>query len=79
MLTPKTVNGNGAVVPPPGAGFLTETFSVPSCAKSLAGRVAWRRVELTCVVGSAAPFIRTLEDALKLDPVTSRVTAAPPG
>jgi len=34
---------------------------------------------LTYVVGTAAPAIKTLEDVLKLLPITSRVTAALPG
>ena len=37
---PPTANGNEEVVPPPGAGFFTETFSVPLTDKSLAGTVA---------------------------------------
>jgi len=38
-FVPATVNGSGEVIPPPGAGLLTATFSVPPCAKSLAGSV----------------------------------------
>lgn len=77
-ISGNTVNGNVEVVPPPGVGFFTETLSVPACAKSRTGRVAWSCVELNSVVGRATPFIRTLEDTLKLDPVTSSVTAGPP-
>lgn len=70
---------SGDDVPPPGAGFFTETFRGPACAKSLAGIVAWSCVELTYVVGRGAPFTRTLEEELKLLPVTCSVSAALPG
>ena len=66
-------------MPPPGTGLFTETFSVPPCVKSLAGTVASRSDELTYVVERAAPLIKTLEDALKLDPVTFSVSEALPG
>lgn len=74
-----TVNMVANVTPPPGAGFFTTMFSVPPCAIALAGRVAWISVELTNVVGRAAPSIKILEDLLKFSPVTFSVTAALPG
>ena len=42
-----TVKDNGDDVPPPGAGFITDTLRVRACAKALAGKAAWRTVELT--------------------------------
>lgn len=51
---------------------------MPPCAKSLEGRAAWRNVELTYVVVRVTPFARTLEDVLKLAPVTSRLSAPLP-
>jgi hypothetical protein len=51
-----TVNCKADEVPPPGDGLFTSTFSVPPSAKSLAGRAAWRSVELTYIVESAALF-----------------------
>jgi hypothetical protein len=72
------MNCNTEDVPPPGGRFITETFNVPACAKPLAGIAAWISVVLTYVVGNAVPLIKTVEDALKLDPVTFRLSAALP-
>ena len=57
---------------------MTEIFSVPPCARSLAGRVASRTVPLTCVVRRAVPFTRIVEDKLKLLPTTATVSAVLP-
>ena len=45
LLPPETTNGNAALVPPPGAGVTTVMFSVPACARSPAGMVAWSNEE----------------------------------
>jgi hypothetical protein len=51
-----TVTWSAVVVPPPGDGLLTVTFSVPLCVKSLAGSTAVSEVELTKVVVRGEPF-----------------------
>ncbi len=57
-------------VPPPGAGFVTVICAVPAVATSVAGIATCSCVELTNVVGRALPFHCTVEDEMKLDPVT---------
>ena|ERR1700730_5460407 len=51
-----TVKVAGAEVPPPGAGLLTVTLTVPAVAMSEAGTEALSLVPLTNVVVSATPF-----------------------
>jgi hypothetical protein len=65
-------------VPPPGAGVTTVTTLEPAAARSLAGIVAVRLVELPNVVVRFAPFHWTTEDETKLAPVTVSVKLAPP-
>src|ERR1700693_166954 len=73
-----TLIGNAGVAPPPGIGLFTETFSVTPCVKSLEGTVVWTSVELTNVVVRTVPFTKTLDDLLKLLPVTARRNASLP-
>src|SRR5882724_2114757 len=67
-----------ADVPPPGAGFATETERVPAEATSVAGMAAVSCVPLTNVVVRLAPLTRTTEPAMKPLPVRVKVKAAPP-
>jgi hypothetical protein len=74
-----TVNGVGALVPPPGAGFCTVTAvaaELPAMAE--AGSVAFNSVALTHKVASAAPLHSTVEEGTKPVPVRSSVCAADP-
>src|SRR5262249_28492309 len=64
--------------PPPGAGVKTVTLGVPAAAMSAAGMLAVSCVDETNVVGRSAPFSRTTELAVKLEPAAVRVKAAPP-
>jgi hypothetical protein len=76
-------NGFGAVivkllagdVPPPGAGLVTVTLTVPVEDRSVALTLAVNWVELTKVVGRAAPFQRTSDPEIKLVPLTVSVKA----
>ena len=68
-----------AEVPPPGAGFVTVTFILPTIATSLAGIVADTLVALTNVVVSGLPLKLTTDFASKFAPLTVSVKAAPPG
>jgi hypothetical protein len=68
----------GLEVPPPGAGFVTVTASVPVDAMLDAGMAAVNCVELTNVVAGAAPPKLTIEAATKLVPLIVSVKAAPP-
>jgi hypothetical protein len=77
-LKSSTTKVTGKVVPPPGVGLFTETFSVPPCAESFASRAAFSDVELTNVVARELPLIRTVEVVLKFAPVTLRLTAPAP-
>jgi hypothetical protein len=72
-----TVKFIGEVVPPPGAGLVTVTASMPVEAMLEAGMAAVNCVELTKVVATAPPKL-TVEDALKFVPLTVSVKAAPP-
>src|ERR1700677_3718552 len=72
------VNGSVLEAPPPGAGFITFTNSVPSKAVSTAGTAAVNCVELTKLVASADPPTSTVEAATKFVPLTVSVRAAPP-
>jgi hypothetical protein len=65
-------------VPPPGAGLVTVTASMPVEAMAAAGMAAVNCVELTNVVGIAAPPKLTIEAATKLVPLIVSVKAAPP-
>jgi hypothetical protein len=65
-------------VPPPGAGFVTATFTVPAVAISAAAIAAVTCVALTNVVALAAPLNFTAEPDTKPVPFTVRVKAALP-
>ena len=65
-------------VPPPGAGFITVTGTVPALAMSEAVIAAVTFVLLTKVVVRAEPFHCTTEVETKFVPVTVRVNAVPP-
>src|SRR5579864_8502249 len=65
-------------VPPPGAGFVTATFTVPAVAISAAAIAAVTWVALTNVVVLAAPLNFTTAPETKPVPVTVGVKAAPP-
>src|SRR5690242_2912336 len=67
-----------AEVPPPGVGVTTVTDAGPTAAMSAAGICAVSWVELTNVVGRAAPFQRTSEPCTKFDPVAVNVKIGPP-
>jgi len=67
-----------AVVPPPGAGFVTVTLNVPAVAISVAVIAAFTCVALTNVVVLAVPLKFTTEDEFKFVPFTVRVKAVPP-
>ena len=73
-----TVNVNAPEVPPPGAGVKTVTEAVPTVAMSPAPIDACSCVALTKVVGRADPFHRTIEEDLKLLPLTLSVNDGPP-
>src|SRR5450432_67557 len=65
-------------VPPPGAGFITVTSTVPALAMSEAVIAAVSVVLLTKVVGRAEPFHCTTEVETNFVPVTVRVNAESP-
>ena len=66
-------------VPPPGAGLKTMTAAVPVEARALAGISVLSVEPLTnVVVPITAPFQRTVELEMKLDPVSVSVTAGLP-
>src|ERR1700704_1677801 len=71
-------NTRFVVVPPPGAGFVTVTFTWPAVATSGAAMAAVICVAFTTVVVLAAPLKLTTEEALKFVPFTVSVKAAPP-
>jgi hypothetical protein len=66
----------GLEVPPPGAGLVTVTTTMPAEATA-AGIAAVNCVEFTKVVADAAPPKLTIEPATKFVPVTVIVTAKP--
>jgi hypothetical protein len=65
-------------VPPPGAGVKTVTIAVPLAVTSAAVIAACKLVLETNVVVRAVPFHCTIEEDMKLAPVTVSVNAAPP-
>jgi hypothetical protein len=65
-------------VPPPGAGLVTVTASVPDETRLAAGMAAVNSVELTNVVAGAEPPKVTIEAATKFVPLIVSVKAAPP-
>jgi len=65
-------------VPPPGAGLNTVTEAVPDVVMSAAFICAVSCVAFTNVVARSAPFQRTFESTVKLDPPTVSVNALPP-
>jgi hypothetical protein len=60
-------------VPPPGAGFVTVTATIPAAAMAAAGMVAVNCVELTNVVVRAIPAKLTTETETKFVPLTVSV------
>jgi hypothetical protein len=72
------VKVNGPEVPPPGAGVETVTIAVPAVAMSEVLIAASKLVLETKVVVRALPFHWTVEEEMKLVPVTVSVNAAPP-
>jgi len=68
----------GAVVPPPGLGFVTVTGTAPPVETSAAGIAALSCVVLTNVVSSALPLNLICEVATKFVPLTVKVKANPP-
>ena len=68
----------GLEVPPPGAGLVTVTTSVPVEAMLDAGMAAVNCVEFTKVVAGADPPKLTIEAATKFVPLIVSVKAAPP-
>jgi hypothetical protein len=73
-----TVKFIGTEVPPPGAGLVTVTVSVPVEAMLDAGMAAVNCVELTNVVAGAEPLKLTIEAATKFVPLIVSVKAALP-
>jgi hypothetical protein len=73
-----TVKFIGLEVPPPAAGLVTVTASVPVEAMLEAGMAAVNCVELTNVVAGADPPKLTIEAPKKLVPLIVSVKAAPP-
>jgi len=65
-------------IPPPGAGLVTVTGTVPSEATASAGMAAVNCVELTTVVAGVVPPKLTTEAATKFVPLTVRMKPAPP-
>src|ERR1700722_7001885 len=72
------VNGARLEMPPPGAGLVTSTVSVPSKAMSAAGTAAVNSVALTNALGSADPPKVTTDAVMKPVPVIVSVKAAAP-
>ena len=66
------------VVPPPGAGVVTVTETVPAAATSEPGTAALKVVALPNVVVRAVPFQFTTEPLTKFVPVTVSVNADAP-
>jgi hypothetical protein len=65
-------------VPPPGAGLVTVTGTVPAEAMAAAGMATVNCVELTTAVAGVVPPKLTTEAATKFVPLTVRVKPAPP-
>ena len=74
---PVTANVTEALVPPPGAGFVTVTGKLPTVKRSAANIEAVSFVALTKVVLLAVPLKFTTEPFTKLLPFTVSVKAAP--
>jgi hypothetical protein len=67
-----------ADVPPEGGGVKTVTSALPAETTSVLGIEAVSCAALTKVVGRSAPFHLTIEDEVKLVPLTVSVNAALP-
>jgi hypothetical protein len=65
-------------VPPPGAGLITVTATMPTEAIAAAGMAAVNWMELANVVARAVPPKLTTEPETKFPPLTISVKAAPP-
>src|SRR5581483_10189845 len=72
------VNSTAFERPPPGPGLNTATPAEPPAAISATPICAVSWVAFTNVVGRSTPFQRTLEPAMKFEPFTVSVKAAPP-
>ena len=77
-VKPSTVKVEAAEVPPPGAGLVTVTSTLPADETSVAGIAAESLVALTNVVACALPLKFTTDFATKFVPFTVNVNAAPP-
>ena len=64
--------------PPPGDGLNTEIIAFPGDAISRGRTTAVSCESFTKLVTRSEPFQRTMELATKFDPITVRVTGAPP-
>ena len=73
-----TLNTVFPLVPPPGAGLLTETFNVRAVAICAAVTETVSCVALTKIVVPAVPLRFTTEEETKFVPFTVSVKAAPP-
>jgi hypothetical protein len=73
-----TANERLPLVPPPGAGFVTVTASLPALAMAAAGMAAVTWVDEMYVVVSVVPLKETVAPLTKPIPVTLSVKAAPP-
>jgi hypothetical protein len=67
-----------AEVPPPGVGFTTVTWAVPTLATSATAIPAVSIEALTYVVARAEPFHWTVESSTNPDPFTVSANALPP-
>ena len=73
------MKANAGEVPPPGAGFVTVTFMLPTIAMSLAGIAADSAIVLMNVVVSDLPLKLTTDFGPKFAPFIVSVKPAPPG
>src|ERR1700722_16831260 len=78
IVYPSIVKGEAAEVPPPGAGFVTVTFILPTIATSVSGIAADSLVALMNVVVSGLPLKFTTDFVSKFVPLTVSAKAAPP-
>jgi hypothetical protein len=72
------VNVEVVEVPPPSAGFVTETLTVAAALMSEAGMSACTEVELEYAVGIVVAFQLSREPETKLAPLKVMLSAAPP-
>ena len=72
------VNGLGAEVPPPGAGFVTTMSTVRAVVRSEAVRLTVSCVAPCIFVGRGLPPKEAIEDEMKFVPATTTSVAAEP-